>query len=700
MKNFILFFTIIISSFYFVQAQENWEHLGTLDIADVKKIVKDKSRYYALTTNGIYMKADKESTWVLIDGSSKLVVSAGISLKDFYVSDENIYLIFTDDASTIFIIVSNDYGDTWKNAIGGLSGIENVKVAGDTIQFRTYEHHYYSIDGLKNYNTKRLRNFVPSGNDLDLFDLKYVMTSNGSLHFIDDTYGLDYGIEYGPKLFDLPQGYKFIQLIDADSLVFVWATDQKEYVLFRINPVTKQYDKNLVFVSDENLKNSVHTYYSTYFKYDENVLSMVTNEYYGHDVSYVSYDLGQTWQISSSFPNTYKEYFGDEFWINPGTQLYSSIDNGVTLEPQGKGISTLNNYNISNYNSDIYIEYNYKYFKNLPLEKRFTEVEYLSNYDWDADSDNTIYVIKDKKLWRWNEEIETLEGDYAINTDNEIFSLHIANDIIFVTTKNSMQYSIDKGLSWFDTQQKFYFSQIIFHNGTYYMNQNLGIYKSTDLKIWTLVNVKGNLEFKTGYLWVIDDELYLRPEHSFMFGKYDDEGDFFDIDRGLPFYFIFHNSDSSTGLAMIDTSRIIAYKINKGLKFSGDGGYHWEELDDFKNSIISDVKVIDGYIYVLDMFGLWRRSVDYLDTAVKTETPSTSNSITISPNPTSNYLSIVTTQPTEIVSIIIFNNDGSIAYSNQDNQRLIDISALKNGMYFVQIKTDDGVCVRKMMKVE
>ena len=112
-----------------------------------------------------------------------------------------------------------------------------------------------------------------------------------------------------------------------------------------------------------------------------------------------------------------------------------------------------------------YIEVGYEQsnnvYENKPDEKYFLESEYLRNSIWVTGSDNKIYLVKDKKLNSWDPTTQILESTFPINIGNEIYHLYTANDILFVNTKNTLQYSADNGKTWIDTQQKLNFSQII-----------------------------------------------------------------------------------------------------------------------------------------------------------------------------------------------------------------------------------------------
>ena len=70
--------------------------------------------------------------------------------------------------------------------------------------------------------------------------------------------------------------------------------------------------------------------------------------------------------------------------------------------------------------------------------------------------------------------------------------------------------------------------------------------------------------------------------------------------------------------------------------------------------------------------------------------------ITIAPNPTSNYLYIETEK--EIKSINVIDVAGRVTNSNNFANNKVDVSNLSNGIYFIEVQTSDGVFKSKFIK--
>jgi len=74
------------------------------------------------------------------------------------------------------------------------------------------------------------------------------------------------------------------------------------------------------------------------------------------------------------------------------------------------------------------------------------------------------------------------------------------------------------------------------------------------------------------------------------------------------------------------------------------------------------------------------------------------NTITIAPNPASNILNIELSGQQQIQSVVLTDSSGKQVVIVENDQKSIDISSFQKGIYFVQIKTDSGTFVRKIVK--
>jgi len=172
------------------------------------------------------------------------------------------------------------------------------------------------------------------------------------------------------------------------------------------------------------------------------------------------------------------------------------------------------------------------------------------------------------------------------------------------------------------------------------------------------------------------------------------------MDRELPFWYNLHSSNNTTGLAMIDEKNIVSFKRDQGLKFSDNYGFFWQDLDDFKGTFIYDIAVKDDYLYVLNTYGLWKRSVDFLTSTTRKDNKLILNDIRLIPNPTTDKFAIDIPQPSKLIDLKIINANGKTEISNLSDHSNIDISTLANGIYFVLLKTEDGISVNRLVKTD
>ena len=76
----------------------------------------------------------------------------------------------------------------------------------------------------------------------------------------------------------------------------------------------------------------------------------------------------------------------------------------------------------------------------------------------------------------------------------------------------------------------------------------------------------------------------------------------------------------------------------------------------------------------------------------------TLKTISIYPNPARNHLNIRNTNSIQINSIRIYDVLGRLVLSEEENVEIIDLSHLNSGVLFVEIETDQGVIIKKVVK--
>lgn len=83
---------------------------------------------------------------------------------------------------------------------------------------------------------------------------------------------------------------------------------------------------------------------------------------------------------------------------------------------------------------------------------------------------------------------------------------------------------------------------------------------------------------------------------------------------------------------------------------------------------------------------------DVLDTEDFKETR-----FSVYPNPTSKFLNFETNSDVKIIQTTIINITGKVVHTSK-SKRQIDVSNLNNGIYFLKIKTNQGITIKKFIK--
>lgn len=95
---------------------------------------------------------------------------------------------------------------------------------------------------------------------------------------------------------------------------------------------------------------------------------------------------------------------------------------------------------------------------------------------------------------------------------------------------------------------------------------------------------------------------------------------------------------------------------------------------------------------------LYYIKTQYYSSAVLATRENVVEKLTIYPNPVETILTISNSEKTTIEHIILTNSMGEVIKNIKGNTRSIDMSGLQSGMYFIQIKTKQGVINQKIIK--
>ena len=136
-----------------------------------------------------------------------------------------------------------------------------------------------------------------------------------------------------------------------------------------------------------------------------------------------------------------------------------------------------------------------------------------------------------------------------------------------------------------------------------------------------------------------------------------------------------------------------------GIKYTNDNLSNWVSYSDQLPFVkVTDIEIVNNKIRVATFGrGVWESDL-YLTTSIKTS-DNINNYITVFPNPTTNRFTIsLKDNKLTINEIEIFNISGSHIKSYSHAQQNYSIKNLVNGIYFVNIKTNKGNIVKRIIK--
>lgn len=162
---------------------------------------------------------------------------------------------------------------------------------------------------------------------------------------------------------------------------------------------------------------------------------------------------------------------------------------------------------------------------------------------------------------------------------------------------------------------------------------------------------------------------------------------------------------------LVDIDNDVDLEIVGTLIWNGEFGTYWAEYIDelghygtpqLINDTGSDIRDIysvdingDGYMDILeaqsDGNNLWNENLSLLEVVSNQQ-----KSIKLSPNPSKNIIKIQSEQ--FIKNIKVYDVLGKLLIEQNQPSKQLDISNLSSGLLFIQIETDEGVLVKKVIK--
>ncbi|MFA4853356.1 MAG: T9SS type A sorting domain-containing protein [Bacteroidales bacterium] len=154
--------------------------------------------------------------------------------------------------------------------------------------------------------------------------------------------------------------------------------------------------------------------------------------------------------------------------------------------------------------------------------------------------------------------------------------------------------------------------------------------------------------------------------------------------------------------AVSGNGNIFTGTYGAGVFLSSNNGSSWTAV----NTGLTDTFVWSLAISGTNIFagtggnGVWKRALSDITVGVK-EINNNESNIAVYPNPATNNITIESPQqPIFVHYAEILNIQGQLikSFASSSNKTSVDISTFPNGMYFVKMKTEKGIAMKKFVK--
>ncbi len=356
--------------------------------------------------------------------------------------------------------------------------------------------------------------------------------------------------------------------------------------------------------------------------------------------------------------------------------------------------------------------------------------------------DDKVYVTANNELFY------SFYGSYLFERDENAygFEIIVTDSVFYMISAHEYKMSWDRGETWHsfsdnidDTEYSPRVTDLCITSDYYYVGTTRGLFRSsTDSISWIeYLDDPFYTNFWVNYVEAIDKtvfvgrgwwgrDVFFSFDNGYNFYNYDEYCRIKTIDHC---YFklkdsIYYSDDLafSWNLIPVPISGYDGYCIDKKddiiitgghangnrlIQLTDDYGEHWIDLIDdlpfqtyYYENIIKNLKIVDYRLYAGNPgYGLWYRD-DLLTGLVENPPAGTAENslVKIYPNPASDFLIIEAECVINTVRII--DQAGRVLNhaENINNARTrIDLEGLKDGVYYVRMKTEKGIYCRKFV---
>lgn len=389
--------------------------------------------------------------------------------------------------------------------------------------------------------------------------------------------------------------------------------------------------------------------------------------------------------------------FQNDQWVsNKSGMICSSI----------RSIATTNSSIVANELNSIYISNNGNIWHSVNIPNIPSYPNLTSGIGFVSTMGDTIFMSYNYSTPSWPYSYSYIKYTKdTCNTWNDLISdvpyigddpyqIYCKNGKLYAYEDDKMFYTDNLGLTWKDislpSQYCNNFYDFIIHNSTPFATAcgSGELIKLDNNQNWVLSNNGLPIDREPVVLASCDSALFAYISYQGMYVSFDNGNNWNYASNGLPInYFI--NSFANNGSNLFVTTEYGVFGTN-------NFGQNWVEINNgLKNIIVGPIKILNDTLYVGTYGnGIWKQSIT--DINLNQDYPQSDKSLTIYPNPASDYIRIITNSNKASYKIMDMLGK-EVLSGNLDSSNEINISEIRCGAYIVLIQFDKKVETTKLL---
>ncbi|MBK9733999.1 MAG: T9SS type A sorting domain-containing protein [Saprospiraceae bacterium] len=271
------------------------------------------------------------------------------------------------------------------------------------------------------------------------------------------------------------------------------------------------------------------------------------------------------------------------------------------------------------------------------------------------------------------------------------------NNVLLFNTKNGVFVSYNNAITWEKTNLPGEnFVNFTYSNGKYYLLTNTKILTSLNGLLWVDIT----FDYKVGFSWegsIFENNgtLYLKDRNYINFFKLDTIKSEWTEYPAPPLWYFY-----KTSIIPIGQNVLLAWSLENRILTSINGGDIFVQFNDsMQHKRIYDIFIQDDTLYLLNLHGLWKRSVKDFYPITSLDIDVVEKVISIEPNPTLDMVKIKISGTNNTFTLTILDQNTNIVlkkYALENLTQEIDLCFLRPGVYYFYFQSDSKSYVKKL----